>query len=142
MSSIDYIGEKTLDLLSNKKAVAFIILLAVVVSLGAWITGVNQEVRNVTLIILIFTIPIILMGIGHVWIVILAFKESTLSGLGVMFIPFRKLIYIKNNWEDVKIPALLYFGGFILFITIILGFLFIFGEYMWPRLLGDVSSLI
>lgn len=58
---------------------------------------------------LIFTvIGLIIALVFGIQILILAFKESVLWGLGSMFVPFVGLIFIIKFWEKTKKPFLYY----------------------------------
>ena len=50
-------------------------------------------------------------AIGGIWIVVIAFQESVLWGLGSLFIPLVALIYVVMHWENTKKPFLIELGG-------------------------------
>jgi len=54
---------------------------------------------------------IIVAFVGYIMILIAAFRESAMWGLGVLFIPLVVLIYAIMFWEDAKRGFLLYVGG-------------------------------
>ena len=58
----------------------------------------------------------ILALIGGIWLIILAFKESILWGLGCLFIPIISLVFVFMNWEDTKKPFLLNLVGVVLMV--------------------------
>ena len=60
--------------------------------------------------------------IGGIMLLIVAFKESILWGLGCIFIPFVALIFIVMHWEQSKKPFFIELAGAVLVIIgIILG---------------------
>lgn len=48
---------------------------------------------------------------GYVWLLVLAFKESTLWGLAVFFIPFVSVFFSIKFWAEAKKPFLLHFAA-------------------------------
>lgn len=57
------------------------------------------------------TVGLILMGIGgialfifSIMLLIEAFKESVLWGLGYLFVPFVSLIFVIMHWDKAKGP--------------------------------------
>ena len=66
-------------------------------------------------------IALILMAIGGIGalifaiqLLIMAFKESILWGLGSLFIPFVILVFVIMNWQATKTPFLRYIGCLVL----------------------------
>ena len=57
----------------------------------------------------------LIAAIGSIWIIVIAFKESVLWGLGSIFIPFVILIFVFTHWNDTKKPFLISIGGMVLF---------------------------
>jgi hypothetical protein len=49
--------------------------------------------------------------VGFIMVVVAAFRESPMWGLGVLFVPLVILIYAIMFWEDAKKGFLLYIGG-------------------------------
>ncbi|MGY8770298.1 MAG: hypothetical protein ACKVH8_17920 [Pirellulales bacterium] len=49
--------------------------------------------------------------VGVIWIIVIAFKESVLWGLGCLFVPFVVLIFAIMNWDSASKPALIVIGG-------------------------------
>jgi hypothetical protein len=63
---------------------------------------------------------LLLMGIGYlvafiggIWIVVIAFQESILWGLGSLLVPLVGLIYVAMHWEETKKPFLILVGGIV-----------------------------
>jgi len=57
------------------------------------------------IISLIFVILAIALGcIGHVWMIIAAFRVSLLWGLLVLFVPVMPLMFLLVHWEDARRP--------------------------------------
>lgn len=56
----------------------------------------------------------ILMVIGGIWLVIEAFRESVLWGLGVLLIPIVGLIFVVLHWDVAGKPFLIQLAGVIL----------------------------
>ncbi len=63
--------------------------------------------------LLFLLLPIIgLAGlIGWIWLVTIAFKKSTLWGVGVLFFFPAAIVFAIKNWEDSKTPFLIYCGS-------------------------------
>lgn len=51
-----------------------------------------------------WVVGMILGFVGGIWIVVLAFKESVLWGLGSLFVPFVALIFVILHWDVAKKP--------------------------------------
>jgi hypothetical protein len=51
---------------------------------------------------------------GFLWIVVKAFGESILWGLGCFFLPFVAWIYSFINWSDLKVPFLIHAAGIVM----------------------------
>ena len=59
-------------------------------------------------------VGMILMGLGSIgvivtgiWLLILAFQESILWGLGYIFVPFVSLIFVIMHWDKAAKPFLI-----------------------------------
>lgn len=57
----------------------------------------------------------IIMLVGGIWLLIEAFKESVLWGLGCLFIPIVSLIFVILHWDKAGKPFLIQIVGLILF---------------------------
>ena len=55
------------------------------------------------------------MVIGGIWVLIEAFKESILWGLGCIFIPLVSLIFVIMHWDKAGKPFLIQLVGIVLF---------------------------
>lgn len=51
---------------------------------------------------------------GGLWLLVLAFQESILWGLGTIFVPFVGLVFAIMFWDKTKTAFLLNLGGFVL----------------------------
>lgn len=70
----------------------------------------------------IFLTGFVMMVIGGVRFLISAFRTSILWGLGCIFVPFCKLIYLFVHWEEAKSGFFLYLkGAFALILAGVLG---------------------
>lgn len=49
--------------------------------------------------------------IGGIWFIVVAFQESALWGLGVLFIPFVSLIFLVVHWDKAGKPFLIQFAA-------------------------------
>lgn len=58
---------------------------------------------------------LLLAAFGGIWLLVVAFRESVLWGLGVVFIPFVSVIFAIIHWDDAKWPFLINLAGTILF---------------------------
>jgi hypothetical protein len=63
----------------------------------------------------------ILVGIGYlaamiggIWIIVIAFQDSVLWGLGSLLIPLVALVFVIQHWEETKKPFLIEIGGIVL----------------------------
>jgi hypothetical protein len=54
---------------------------------------------------------VVVSMIAAVWLLVVAFKKSTLWGLAVMFVPFANIVFVVKNWEDSKKPFLINLGA-------------------------------
>ena len=59
----------------------------------------------------------IAMFVGGIWLLVEAFKESILWGLGSIFIPFVSLVFVIMHWDVSKTPFLIQIGGLVLLIA-------------------------
>ncbi|MFO0799566.1 MAG: hypothetical protein U0804_19015 [Gemmataceae bacterium] len=50
---------------------------------------------------------------GSIWMLVLAFQESVLWGLGCLFIPFVGLVFLIMHWPATKNPLFVYVGGLV-----------------------------
>jgi hypothetical protein len=69
-------------------------------------------VETVGLIILI--IGYIIGIVGGLMLLVLAFQESALWGLGCLFVPFVSIIFIIMYWDDAKNAFFISLGGSVL----------------------------
>lgn len=53
-------------------------------------------------------------GIGFVWVLITAFRESTSQGVLCMFVPFYEVYYGITRWSSVKKPFVISLAGIII----------------------------
>lgn len=56
----------------------------------------------------------ILMVVGGIWLVIEAFRESVLWGIGVLLIPIVGLVFVAMHWDQAGKPFLIQLAGVIL----------------------------
>lgn len=55
--------------------------------------------------------------VGNLWLIVLAFKESVLWGLGTLFLPLVGLVFAITRWQTAKLPFLIALGGLVLCIA-------------------------
>jgi hypothetical protein len=60
---------------------------------------------------LLVILGLIAVGIGGIWILVEAFRESILWGLGCLFINILSFVFVAMHWETTKKPFLIYIGG-------------------------------
>ena len=60
-------------------------------------------------------IGFVIMLIGGIWLLIEAFRESILWGLGCLFIPIVTLIFVIMHWDKGGKPFLIQVVGMVLF---------------------------
>lgn len=60
---------------------------------------------------ILFLIGWAVAAIGGLWLVVVAFKESVLWGLGVLVVPFVGLFFAVTHWKEAKSPFLLSTAG-------------------------------
>ena len=51
---------------------------------------------------------------GGIWLVVVAFKESVLWGLGTLFVPFVGLAFAITHWQAAKTPFLINVVGVVI----------------------------
>ena len=56
----------------------------------------------------------LLMIVGGIWLLVVAFKKSVWWGLGSLLIPFVSLIFVIMNWQVAKKPFLIQLAGVVL----------------------------
>ena len=59
----------------------------------------------------------IVAGVGWIWVVITAFRESTSQGLLCLFIPPYAIYYGIKKWSDTKIPLIIAVVGVVVLIV-------------------------
>jgi hypothetical protein len=59
----------------------------------------------------------IAMIIGGIWLLVVAFQESLLWGLGCIFVPFVSLIFLIKYWDKAGKPFLIQLAGIVPFIA-------------------------
>ena len=64
---------------------------------------------------------VVMMLIGAIQILISAFRESILWGLGCLFLPFCALIYLIVHWEDAKSGFFLKLKGIFVIVLAVFG---------------------
>lgn len=64
--------------------------------------------------ILVLVVGAIIAVISGIWILVLAFQESLLWGLGSLFIPFVSLVFVIMHWDKAGKPFLINLGGGVL----------------------------
>ena len=64
----------------------------------------------------LLVVGVILCVIGGIGMLIVAFRESVLWGLGCFFIPLVSLIFLISHWEEAKRPFFIQLAGFALLI--------------------------
>jgi hypothetical protein len=50
-------------------------------------------------------------SVAFIWLLVLAFRESVLWGLGVLFVPFFFIFFAIKYWDGAKRPFLIYTGS-------------------------------
>jgi hypothetical protein len=50
---------------------------------------------------------------GQIWVLVKAFKDDVMHGLGCLFLPCYIFYYILTHFDDVRIPASLFIGGMV-----------------------------
>lgn len=63
-----------------------------------------------TILLFIGLIP---MLVGSIWLLVTAFQESILWGLGTLLVPFVGLIFVIMHWDAAKKPFLIWAAGFV-----------------------------
>lgn len=54
----------------------------------------------------------ILMAVGSIWVLVLAFQDSVVLGILSLIIPFVILYAVVKTWPESKAPLLSYLVGF------------------------------
>jgi len=49
--------------------------------------------------------------VGFIWLVVVAFKESILWGIGCLLVPCVSIVFAIMNWDKAKQPFLIGLGG-------------------------------
>jgi hypothetical protein len=64
----------------------------------------------------------LVLVVGGLWMVIVAFQESVLWGIGCMVLPFLGLVFLFMYWQQAKRPFFLQLAGMALVLVgIVLG---------------------
>ena len=65
----------------------------------------------------LYWLGLVITMVGALWLVVLAFKQSVLWGLGSLFVPFVSLIFVVMHWGETKVPFLIEVAGIVLLVT-------------------------
>ena len=65
----------------------------------------------------LFVIGLIISMVGGVWLLVKAFQQSVMWGLGSMFVPFVSIIFVISYWDDAKQPFFISLAGTAFFIA-------------------------
>jgi hypothetical protein len=60
-------------------------------------------------------VGLVLALIGSIMVLIAAFQESVVWGLGILVVPFLSLVFVFTHWEDTKKAFLLQVLGIVIF---------------------------
>lgn len=60
---------------------------------------------------LLYWVGILISAVGGIWLLVVAFQESVLWGLGCLFIPIVSLVFVIMHWEKGGKPFLVSLGG-------------------------------
>ena len=55
----------------------------------------------------------IIMLVGSIWVLVVAFQESVLWGVCALLIPFAALVFVVMNWEKAGKPFLISLAGIV-----------------------------
>ncbi len=55
----------------------------------------------------------IIMLVGSIWFLVVAFQESLLWGLGCIFVPFVSLVFLIMHWGKAGKPFLVQLAGLV-----------------------------
>ena len=67
--------------------------------------------------LVLLILGLILAVIGHIGILIEAFKEGIAWGLGTLLVPFVALIFVVMHWQETRKPLLLSVAGNLIWIA-------------------------
>jgi len=59
----------------------------------------------------------LIAGVGTIWILIQAFRESILWGLGCLIVPLVELVFVIMFWSKAKKPFLLVIAGAVVMVV-------------------------
>ncbi len=65
----------------------------------------------------LYWLGLVIAVVGGIWMLVLAFQESVLWGLGCLFVPFVSLVFAIMHWDRAKIPFLIQVGGLVLLVV-------------------------
>ena len=54
--------------------------------------------------------------VGWIWIMITAFSESVLWGVGILLLGPLGLVYGFLRWDELKVPTILYAAGIVIYV--------------------------
>ena len=101
-------SKKTNDLLPWwTYLIALIVLACFVVGMAMLPTSVAVMVSGGLLIGLAMLASLA----GQIWVVVVAFKDSTMQGILVLFVPFYFFIYVFKHWDECGAAFYLWLGG-------------------------------
>jgi hypothetical protein len=57
------------------------------------------------------------LGVSTVWLIILGFQRNIWWGIGMIFIPLVRLIFVCMHWRQSWVPFLVGFGSIVLLVA-------------------------
>ena len=58
----------------------------------------------------------IVMAVGGIWILVLAFQDSVLWGILCLCVPLASLVFVATHFEDTKKPFFIWLAGLPIYI--------------------------
>jgi hypothetical protein len=66
--------------------------------------------------LILVCVGLAIAAVGGIWLIVVAFQESVLWGLGSLFIPLVGLAFVISHWDTAKRPFLVNIGGAVLMV--------------------------
>ena len=82
--------------------------------------------------IVLFVLGLLVGGVGGIWLLVVAFRQSILWGLGCLVVPFVELVFIIMYWHDAKRPFAFQLVGFVLMVL---------GMVLMPELAEEAAAM-
>ena len=63
--------------------------------------------------LILWLIGMVLVAVGGIWLLVVAFQERVLWGLGCLLVPLVALVFVIMHWKEAGKPFLIELAGLV-----------------------------